>query len=281
MGDKGVYHRLTTSPVRDISVLVFDQTARSVIPKSRHIRTFADVHSKALNKATNVFVVATAVELPIVAEFVKDAHEHKRLRGLLIRQEKYQNWIPQVLHRANLRLLSNLLVHSNNAVVRRVLTAWSYGAQQHLIADAAVIGDKLLVRDCALNQYEIAFGDIRALSRIPIRKRTDFIVADDGERISWREYDLDINLESVKTAIDPAPSKKISQEHDKLLGAAIRKLREQHELRQYEIPGLDERHLRRIESGLQRITSKSCEQLAKAHHMQLKDYLNTIGRQSN
>jgi hypothetical protein len=234
-----------------------------------------------LSKATNIFVVATAVELPVLADFVKNAHEHKRLRGLLIRQEKYQNWIPQVLHRANLRLLSNLLVHSNNAVVRRVLTAWSYGAQQHLISDAAVIGDRLLVRDCALNQYEIAFDDIRALSRIPIRKRTDFVVAGDGTRISWNEYDLDINLESVKSAIDPAPSRKVSLEHDKLLGAAIKRLREQHGLRQYEIPGLDERHLRRIESGAQRVTSKCFEQLAQAHGMQIKDYLNTLGRLTN
>lgn len=174
--------------------------------------------------------------------------------------------------------MSNRLMINSLRLKYGVLTAWNYGAQDKLISDAAVFADKLFVCDCALNRYEIAFAQIRDLSAIPANKRTDFVISEDGSRISWPDHDIDINLDSIKTAINPHTSKAEAKEHDRIFGAAIAKLRKAHGIKQYEIPGLDERQVRRIESGQQHATPKSLQSLANAHGMELNDYLNTVAK---
>jgi len=261
---------------KDISVLVYDKAARGAIPHSRHVQAFSDLNDRALESAHNIFIVSTALELSMLTDFVKWAQERKRLRGLLIRQDSYPLWITQLLDKADVRSLRHLLVHSNNEVVKRVLTGWLYGAQNQLIADAAVFGEKLFVRDCALHRYELGFNEIRDLAAIPRNQRTNFFIDEEGSHISWPKQDIDIDLDSIKTALNPEAAQKFKQEHDRAVGAAIAEFRKMRKIKQSEISGLDERHLRRIESGEQHPTHKSLQILASAHKMNLNKYLNEI-----
>ena len=59
-------------------------------------------------------------------------------------------------------------------------------------------------------------------------------------------------------------------------GDAIRRLRAQHELRQSDVEGLDERHVRRIEKGESPATQSALAKLAESHGMSLGDYLDAV-----
>jgi len=270
--------KLNSREGREIAVLLADKDARSAIPKQHNIRSFVDSKNAELGESKNIFVIATGLLLPDVAAFVKHANSTKRLRGLLVRQDSYQSWITQLLDMADLRSLRNLLVHSDNEVVSRVLMAWNYGAQENLIADAAVLGENLMIRDCALNRYVLPFHAIGDLSAIKLDDRSRFKISEEGSRISWPDYGVDINLDSIKSALDPGPSKADSELHDRLYGGAIAQLRKDAGLRQTDIEGLDERHLRKIESGSQRATLRSLEILAKAHKLDINDYMNKLAQ---
>lgn len=85
--------------------------------------------------------------------------------------------------------------------------------------------------------------------------------------------------QQLHTIIDPAaalrhPSE--SQPFDKQLGDAIRSFRNSCNLRQSDIPGLTERHLRRIESGISRATSKALRSLAEAHMLDANQYMDKL-----
>src|SRR3990167_6543637 len=117
--------KVKTQGTSEIAVLLADKDARSAIPRTHNVKSFVDTRNAHLEHARNIFVVATGMLLPDVAEFVKYANGLKRLRAVLVRQDTYQSWITQLLDIADMRSLRNLLVHSNNDVVSRVLTAWN------------------------------------------------------------------------------------------------------------------------------------------------------------
>jgi transcriptional regulator with XRE-family HTH domain len=61
-----------------------------------------------------------------------------------------------------------------------------------------------------------------------------------------------------------------------LYGHAIRAVRESAGLKQIEIDGLTDRQLRRIELGEQMASPKALESLAKAHGLEISDYMNRL-----
>ena len=268
----------SSSKQLDISVLDCDRTAKPMMFDPNIVHSYKDSKELDISIAHNVFVIANAGELEEIADFVRQANESKKLRAIMVRQDTYQNWITQLLAKADLRTLKNMIVHSGRDVPKRVLTAWQYGAQSELISDAAVFGNKLYVLDCALKRYEIAFEAIAALSKIPKKERDNFIIAEEGSHISWTKYDIDLNLDSIRVVVDPAAlvkSQVMKLAHDKRFGGAVARLRKESGLLQNQIFGLTDRQVRRIEAG-EHVTLKSLELLAKAHKMSLNQYLNAV-----
>ncbi len=49
--------------------------------------------------------------------------------------------------------------------------------QEQLIAEAMVIGDRLLVFSCGMEKFEVSFSSLPALKRIPINERSNFTIA--------------------------------------------------------------------------------------------------------
>ena len=70
--------------------------------------------------------------------------------------------------------------HTNSVVPKRMMNAWTMGAKEQLIADATVIGDRLLVLSCAVEKLEVPFDSLPALKRISIDHHSKFIIDDDG-----------------------------------------------------------------------------------------------------
>jgi transcriptional regulator with XRE-family HTH domain len=69
-----------------------------------------------------------------------------------------------------------------------------------------------------------------------------------------------------------------SRRFNERYGAAIRGFREARGLKQSEIQGVTDRHLRRVEHGQQPVTKSLLSALANAHGLALGDYLEKLAK---
>lgn len=195
-------------------------------------------------------------------------------------QDHDAHWITTMLDRAELRTLRNTLVHTDPLVFERILNAWRLGAQDELIADATLQGDVLLVKNCALDTFEVKVSEFKAFREAARSELLDFKISEDGAHIHWVQLDVHLDLEAIRVARNPELGIKYQAErlvHDKMVGAALKAFREEAGLRQKDIEGLSARQVRRIENGARpRLESLRC--FADAHEMELNDYLNRLGK---
>ena len=262
-----------------MTVLVQDSANKHLVTRSKSVQILQPSDSQDLELALNLFVLASATGLPEIADIVRSANQKHHLRVLFIREDINPNWLPQMFDRANLRVMRNTLVHTNSVVPKRVMNAWTMGAQEQLIADATVIGDRLLVLSCAMEKLEVPFDALSALKRISINDRSNFTINDDGSCLYWEDADIHLDLESFRYATDPEWKQKFDSlklEHDQIFGKAIATLRKQYKLRQSDIIGLSDRQVRRIEQGEGSTKVDTLRLFAKAHGMDLDDYLDAV-----
>ena len=215
--------------------------------------------------------------------FVREASRRHVLRALLVHADVEPRWVTQMLDQADLRTLRNLLVHRGPPVPCRLIHAWRLGAQDHLIADAVVVKDRLLVLSCALERFELPFGRLSALATIPEEARTKLEVADDGAYIYWPDADVHLDLETIRVTLDPKAREQALAEklrHDRRLGRGTAKLRQEKGLRQTDIHGVSARQVRRIEAGEFFPRVDTLRRMAEAHGMSLAGYLDAVAGRS-
>lgn len=184
---------------------------------------------------------------------------------------------------ANVRTLRNTLVHSGAApsVPRRILLAWTLGAQDELIAAARVVENRLLVVSCAMDRLELSFEEVPALKRLPEKEREHFEIAEDGSYVRWPGADVDLDLDALRYHTNAAHRRRTDRERlarDERFGSAVAAVRGRHSLRQTDIKGLSARQVRRIEKG-QGASLSSLEKLAWAHRMETGDYLEEVAEE--
>ena len=263
--------------VENMTVLAHDAEARSVVPRSRSIRMLRTPNLNLVN-TPNVFVLTSAAHLPEVTAFVRSLNQQHRLRALFIREDVDARLLPQILDRADLRVLKNTLVHSGPELPKRVLEAWRYGAQDQLIATAEVVDDRLLVISCRLEVLEVPFDSLSALRSIPVHLRSSFEISSEGSYIHWPEPDIHLDMDAFRYVVDPGFRKRaeaLSVAADRRFGRAAAYVRKQKGLTQSDVQGLSDRQVRRIEKGA-RPRMASLELLAKSHGLELNEYLNLI-----
>jgi hypothetical protein len=266
------------SPASEITVLVHGPGSEELLPKEKGLHVVRHPRLQIAERALNVFVLVTATGLPDVSDFVSVANRRHQLRALFVRDDTNARWLPHWFERAGLRTLRNTLVHSDATVPRRVLTAWLHGAQNELIADASAAGDQLFVISCALDRYEVPFDKVPAMKFIPKAQRSTFEVDEDGSYIHWTGPDIHVDLDAIRAVINPewrAKAEVAKATRNQRYGAAIAKLRAAKGLKQSDIEGLSDRHVRRIEKG-EGTTSEALRRLAKAHGMTLDKYLEDV-----
>jgi len=264
-----------------MTVLVQDLENNDLTSRSKTVQVIRPSDVQSLDAATNLFVLTSATGLPEIADIIKSANQNHHLRVLFIREDIDPKWLPQMFDRANLRVMRNTLVHVNSDLPKRVINAWSMGAQSQLIADATVIGDRLLVFSCAMEKFEVPFLSLPALKQIAINERANFTIADDGSYIYWENADIHLDLDAFRWATDPEWKQKfeaLRSTHDSVFGRAIATLRKHHKLRQSDIEGLSERQVRRIEQGEGGTKVDTLKLFAKAHSMELDAYLNAVAK---
>ena len=225
------------------------------------------------------FVVSDAMDLPRVAEVVKEANRLRKLRGLLIRHATDARFATAMLERASLHTLAHTLVHSDVSVFRRVIEAWVVGAQDRLIADATMMDGTLFVRTCGLDLLEVEASELRALRRVDESDLPHFEIDVDGSYLHWPAGDVHLNLEAIRAITDPELREKLRAErlvYDEALGYAVRSLREAAGLRQCDIGGLSTKQVGRIERGEAHPRVESLRRLAEAHGLSTNEYLDRL-----
>ena len=260
-----------------VEKVVWAQDARSydIIPRS-----FTIFREPDFRKVTcrDVFVLTSVPDLPVVTEFVSAANRLNHLRTLFVREDDNAQFLPQMLYEANLRMSRHILVHADLDVPKRVLTAWSLGCPDELIASAQVINDELFVMACDHRLLRVRFEDLPALERIPVHQRPDFALSSEGSYMHWPDADVHIDLDAIRYAKDDAWRQKKDRGsviYNARFGKAVALLRKQHGLNQSDVQGLSERQVRRIEKG-ERTKVDTLAILAKSHGRSLKDYLDAI-----
>ena len=261
-----------------MTILIQDREEHQLFSPSKSIKIIDISNLKSAETAANLFVLASATRLPEISDVIKTANQKHHLRALFIREDVGARWLPQMFDRANLRVMRNTFIHQTQELPTRVINAWSMGAQDQLIADAVVIDDCLMVFSCAMEKLEIPFDKMAALKRISIEDRHDFEIDIDGSYLYWPESDIHLDLESFRCAIDPVWQRRaeaIKLSHDKAFGQAIATFRKQSKLRQSDIDGVSSRQISRIENG-ESTKLETLELLAKAHNLEINDYLEAI-----
>ena len=265
----------------DAAVATFQEMLSGAAHHRARFRLLDECKRDEVSSARRLFVLVTASALSSVAACVSAANKANRLEALLVQSDVDPMWMPYVFQRAGLRALRNTLVHSGPEIPTRVLRAWAIGVQDECIAAATVVRDQLVVRSCALEEYEITFDAYPALRRIPKDARGAFEIEEDGIYLYWPDSAVHLDLEDIRFANDPGRRAAVRAQrlaHDVAFGAAVRQLREAHNLKQTDITGLPERTLRRIEHGWVP-SSDALEALAAAHSMDADAYLDAISEE--
>ncbi|MBD2178690.1 hypothetical protein H6F42_17360 [Pseudanabaena sp. FACHB-1998] len=62
-------------------------------------------------------------------------------------------------------------------------------AKDQLIAEARVIGDRLLVLSCSMEKLEVPFDSLPTLKGVATRERSNFTIDNDGSCLYWEDAD--------------------------------------------------------------------------------------------
>ena len=182
-----------------------------------------------------------------------------------------------------INLIKNDLVQSsvgyNRETSERIKQAWKWGAEDELIACADCTPETLYVMGCDLRVWDISFESILCFEGIPISERKKFFLDEDGSYLYWEYGDIHLDLDSLRSIVDSEYQAKLlfeKKQYDKSFGKAIKALRKLYKLKQKDISGISDRHLRRLEKGETQVTLDLLKKLASAHGLEFKDYLEKI-----
>ena len=266
----------------EITVLVLDEEAKAfvyeAVPRSAVVSRLTE---ERLKRSRDFFVLVSASGIAGCSSVIRELKD--RLRVLFIRADVRPQWISETLYRSGIRALRNVVVYDEPSVVRRVLGAWTAKAPDRLIAAAAAVGDTLEVVSCSLERFQVPFSAIPALAEMPEPDRENFEIDPDGTRISWPKHEVDLDLDSIRYAVDPAWRERTDRSmklRDQRFGEAVARVRERFGLTQEMIPGISERQVRRIEKEGCRPRLKTLRLLARAHDLGLSEYLDEVGQEA-
>lgn len=100
-----------------------------------------------------------------------------------------------------------------------------------------------------------------------------------GSFIHWPDGDIRVGASQLLQAVDPMylADIAIARYSVEKMSLALRVLREERGLTQSEIPGLSDRHIRRLENEETRLTPKAAEKFARAFGTSVSGFLEQVG----
>lgn len=246
-----------------------------------------DDWTKISQKATNDLYIIL-FEKTLLDENELNAARQSRTEGekrfLLLPDETPRETSLENIFKLNVRSINR--VHTPRlemddvwSFMRRFLSSLANWSRERTIADAWWEEDKLVVLSPTYERLKIPSEKIPKMNKASKKELSNFQIDNCGEFIYWPSQDMHMGWIQFEQAVNPHAkflALQSSQEFNNKYGKAIRSIRENVNLRQFDIKGLDERTVRRIEQGQSRATIKALKKLAIAHNMKINEYLNEI-----
>lgn len=260
-----------------ISMMEEDNEIDGVIKK--YDSEFISMDKKFEKKPSPYILMADLASIESFSEIYRSNEKLKsNLKGLLIKEGDQDGLeISKLLE--NLKISTKFVIGIDDAeTLGRIIYAWKNGAQNELIASAAVLGRFITIKGCNFERLIFSASKIPALKDARSEDLKNFEIAKRGNYIHWPTLDVHLDLEAFKVALDPKLKIKLQNEQtkdDARFGEAIRELRKAHGLTQSDFE-LSDKQIRRFESGEQRPTLKAYEAMAKAHSMNVNEYMNKL-----
>ena len=192
-----------------------------------------------------------------------------------------------VPEQAVLRLASTLRLHKPDQrlqvcrdplVVKRMVIALKRPAPWEGILDAYVLEDSLVVvlGDMSVRQFPIR--RLPQVRRFEPAVLSHFEIDSAGSYLYWPDRHVHMGPSQMLQAVDPMylSDVEIRRYQMENVSQALLDMRHCRRLKQTEIPGLSERHVRRLEKEEVRLTVEAATKFAKALGLTLSDFLDEL-----
>gem|GEM_PF-1767771 len=172
---------------------------------------------------------------------------------------------------------------SESELIQRLVSGMTETDGSKTIVDAWIEGEDLVLLSPAFERMRVPRSMLVRFLGESDTDFSEFEMDEDGRFLYWPHSDTHMGWKQLEQLLDPAVAiqdEKKTEQFKRRYGQAIRSLREETGLKQTDIPGLTDRQLRRIEQGLQLVTSKALKALALAHKLNIADYMKELGLRS-
>lgn len=224
----------------------------------------------------------------IPKERVEKAWEGAESKHLLFLAGLPVEAMPSRLLRLNIRNPHRLHLaaeRSSNLIeelVYRLMSGMAHVDGPQPIVDAWIENQQMVVLSPSFDRLAVPLNKLAKFIGTNEKKINAFDIDEDGCFLYWPHADVHLGWEQLEQIVDPSAAleaKQKSKVFNKRYGAAIRSIREEHGLKQSDIDGVTDRHLRRVEHGEQAASKAMLNALAKAHGMSLEEYLKVVAKQ--
>ena len=192
-----------------------------------------------------------------------------------------------VPEQAILRLASTLRLHKPDqrlqvcrdpSVVKRLVIALKRSVPWEGILDAYVLEDSLvmILGDMSARQFPTKeLPRVRRFEPAVVRR---FEIDSAGSYLHWPDGDVHMGPSQMLQAVDPMylSDVEIRRYQMENVSQALLDMRNDRRLKQAEIPGLSERHVRRLEREEVRLTVKAANRFADAFELTLSEFLDEL-----
>ena len=192
-----------------------------------------------------------------------------------------------VPEQAVLRLASTLRLHKPDQrlqvcrdplVVKRLVIALKRPAPWEGILDAYVLEDSLVVVLGDMSARQFPIRKLPQVGRFEPAVLSHFEIDSAGSYLYWPDRDVHMGPSQLLQAVDPMylADVEIRRYEIEKISLALLDMRNDLQLKQTEIPGLSERHVRRLEKEEVRLTVEAATKFACAFGLTLSEFLDEL-----
>ena len=192
-----------------------------------------------------------------------------------------------VPEQAVLRLASRLRLHKPDrrlqvcrdpSVVKRLVIALKRPAAWEGILDAYVLEDSLVVVLGDMSVWNFPVVRLPKVGRFEPAVVRRFVIDSSGSYLHWPGRDVHMGPSQMLQAVDPVHLAEVEIRRYEMenVSRALLDMRRARQLKQTEIPGLSERHVRRLEREETRLTVEAAGEFARALELTLSELLDEL-----
>ncbi|MEX2526741.1 MAG: DUF2442 domain-containing protein [Gemmatimonadota bacterium] len=267
-----------TNPTKSLPQLWFSDLALASLP-TKHLRESARRIRSSSDSRINL-VVAFATEILQSGSDELPEWMDTETRYLVVVDVPTQAVLRLSaalgLHKPHLRLHASPDV----GIVKRFVLAQERDEPWEGIVDAYTLHDLLIVVHADMTIREYPQERLPRLHRLQAEQFRTFEIDNGGSFLYWPAIDTHLGASQLLQAVDPMhlADVEVARYRREKVSLVLLDMRDEWGLNQTDIPGLSDRHVRRLENEEARLTVEAASAFAAAFGMDLGKFLDELGR---